>query len=1215
MQMFKQNFELLFVVIIAFFLCWQPSFAEHADPEYVYLTDITDRIIWISQKWGELGIDTRAISPVGGETPGIEINGVKYEKGLGTHSTSRIVLQTDGLYSIFEADIGTQGTVVFQIIAGGKTIYDSGIVRSNIPAKHVNVEIEGVYQIELIVSDGNDGYSSDIANWANARFKKTKNPPINFSQTKVNMAPFAKVVTSDPSRIEGTKARRLEEFPENDLFLETELSPSEDNYYYAPSDKNNGCIGLVWPENRLIRSVEIEFANNTQMPSTSQVNVQAWVSTLASHWGDDSLWQGEWQNLQGKIEVKENRWIFKVNSSKGDSRVIIPKFRKIRWVFPSDISNIPIKQLKAFTYADWDEAVLVIKTEKQTSNNNALLKMYNGQILDEKTGQECLNKQWDISKPIKLKVRYSKAKAWKSDRTMIRFDLQGRKFTVAVDDILKNQVVYLPEFNFLVSSLSADISIEEYRQKISNKKTILEKVSEKPDQTFENALQAVHLPLHDRGPMVVSLACDNHKIEIFKDGSLQYDNTPDDPTRMLSNRTSVSGTLSYRFGFSPKFGGKTASDVKRELIDGWLPIPKHTINDNGILYQQTTFMAPFDQKTTGDNLLNEEKYSLGVAQFLIQNTNEHENVVELSFDFISDRKKQEKAQIIKIIDKIAVVEANGLLLAAVDMRDVKLDCISKDGTLKLFGKLEPKQESYCTVYFPTWDIKSSKYSALIEKQHLLSKTKTYWHDIMEDAIEINIPDKMLQNIIYASQVHCLVAARNDKDGKFIAPWIASAAYGPLDSESHSIIRGMDYMGHSDFCGRSLDFFVDKYNPSGFMTHGYTLIGTGQHLWTLGEHFFLTQDSKWLADRASDVEQLCKWIARQRRKTQAVNKFNEKVPEYGLMPPGVVADPPSFIYSFFANGYYYAGINNATKALSEIKYNEIDKLKKDIAEFRESILRAYKWMQASAPVLPLNNGTWVPACSGDLYGYEPGLSYGPGVPLVELGAQVLIPQGVILPNSTEADWMMNYVEDNRFVEQNESGNYDLSDWFNVGGFSKFQPYYTRTAEIYAMRNDVKPFIRTYFNTLASSLNTEVLSIWECPTTQLGAYGKTHEIGYFLYETRLMFVMERGNDLWLAPFVTNNWFKDGAVISIKNAPTFFGKVSYEITPNIEKSYIDANVELAECDKIENLVIRLRHPEGKRMQRVTVNGQDYSLFDPNEEVIKINQICKNILIRAYF
>ena len=40
------------------------------------------------------------------------------------------------------------------------------------------------------------------------------------------------------------------------------------------------------------------------------------------------------------------------------------------------------------------------------------------------------------------------------------------------------------------------------------------------------------------------------------------------------------------------------------------------------------------------------------------------------------------------------------------------------------------------------------------------------------------------------------------------------------------------------------------------------------------------------------------------------------------------------------------------------------------------------------------------------------------------------------------------------------------------------------------------------------------------------------------------MERGDELWLAPFVTNNWLKDGMTIAVRNAPTKFGKINYTL-----------------------------------------------------------------------
>src|SRR5690606_25800022 len=111
-----------------------------------------------------------------------------------------------------------------------------------------------------------------------------------------------------------------------------------------------------------------------------------------------------------------------------------------------------------------------------------------------------------------------------------------------------------------------------------------------------------------------------------------------------------------------------------------------------------------------------------------------------------------------------------------------------------------------------------------------------------------------------------------------------------------------------------------------------------------------------------------------------------------------------------------------------------------------------------------------------------------------------------------------------------------------GFAKVQPYYARTGEVYAMRDDIKPFVRTYFNSAMSLVNREDLSLWE--HFMNGAYNKTHETGYFLHQSRLMLVQERGNELWLAPFITNQWLRDGMEVKVTQAPTTFGIVDYTI-----------------------------------------------------------------------
>lgn len=104
----------------------------------------------------------------------LTIGGIKYEKGLGTHAISDVTYYLGGKFSTFTADIGiddevgNRGSVVFQVWGDGEKVYESGKVTGSDIAKNVNVDISGVNQLRLYVTDANDGRTHDHADWADA---------------------------------------------------------------------------------------------------------------------------------------------------------------------------------------------------------------------------------------------------------------------------------------------------------------------------------------------------------------------------------------------------------------------------------------------------------------------------------------------------------------------------------------------------------------------------------------------------------------------------------------------------------------------------------------------------------------------------------------------------------------------------------------------------------------------------------------------------------------------------------------------------------------------------------------------------------------------------------------------------------------------------------------------------------------------------------------
>ncbi len=104
----------------------------------------------------------------------LTLGGKIFEHGFGTHADSRLVLDVKGSARRFTAWVGVDdethgnGSVEFRVIADGKTLWSSGVMRGRQPAKAVDVDISGARKLILQVGDAGDGITYDHADWAGA---------------------------------------------------------------------------------------------------------------------------------------------------------------------------------------------------------------------------------------------------------------------------------------------------------------------------------------------------------------------------------------------------------------------------------------------------------------------------------------------------------------------------------------------------------------------------------------------------------------------------------------------------------------------------------------------------------------------------------------------------------------------------------------------------------------------------------------------------------------------------------------------------------------------------------------------------------------------------------------------------------------------------------------------------------------------------------------
>ena len=119
----------------------------------------------------------------------LNLAGQTFEHGVGTHAESIFGLNLQGEADRFTAVVGvddevkgTVGSVEFKVTADGKEVFKSGLKKAGMEPSKVDVDLKGVKNLLLEVTDAGDGIKNDHADWANAKItyhgaKPSAGPP------------------------------------------------------------------------------------------------------------------------------------------------------------------------------------------------------------------------------------------------------------------------------------------------------------------------------------------------------------------------------------------------------------------------------------------------------------------------------------------------------------------------------------------------------------------------------------------------------------------------------------------------------------------------------------------------------------------------------------------------------------------------------------------------------------------------------------------------------------------------------------------------------------------------------------------------------------------------------------------------------------------------------------------------------------------------------
>jgi hypothetical protein len=178
--------------------------------------------------------------------------------------------------------------------------------------------------------------------------------------------------------------------------------------------------------------------------------------------------------------------------------------------------------------------------------------------------------------------------------------------------------------------------------------------------------------------------------------------------------------------------------------------------------------------------------------------------------------------------------------------------------------------------------------------------------------------------------------------------------------------------------------------------------------------------------------------------------------------------------------------------------------------------------------------------------------------------------------------------------------------NLDGFLDFGPAYTRL-----QFDRVREFLLLYYAHMSHIYSPGTWTSVESSKidgTLGGPYCTPAQVTIPTL-TKWMLVFEDPDDsvLWLARATPRAWLEQGKKIAVAAAPTRFGRISYELRSDVQHDKITATIHAPENNSA-TIKLRCRTPANKKIRAVKIDGESWTDFSPEQEVVVIPPRFKN-------
>lgn len=902
-----------------------------------------------------------------------------------------------------------------------------------------------------------------------------------------------------------------------------------------------------------------------------------------------------------------------------------------------ELRTPPPESFQAFSDSVWQREDVVVEWEPGKTKDEVgapKIEVFNGETIAPTfppvgvggPPEQSAKLKW-VSIP--LHVAYTKSPNVNSfDKTIVTVRAAARSFSFDMDDIVRGERVFIPDFGVLVKKASDRATYESVKTEWEKKKgaDVYSRVFEMPEQTFQGTWNA----MPERGQHYIVLNCEGSRQhfgveangDVFAHVGWVRRIRGKDSGRILWDGNDV------RYGF----GLPGSKPVNRHILDGCLPIIITEWKEGSVLYRQTAFTAPLEKGILSSEPLQADDTIVLMMKVDLENAADSpaSATLRVSASAAGDSPFREK-------DGLIFTERTGQNVFWMHFDRRGKGSFEPEGQNISYRVEVPARGTHSIfIKIPFINLSTDEELARLKELDVekeLPRVAEFWRKRFDAGARITTPEPWINSFYRAHTGHLLINTEREVGSDRGMAKVGTFHYGVFSNESCMMISDLDRRGYHEKAEKALESFLHYQSTVGlpgdytsaegqfYGAGGYEMGGYNQHhgwvLWCMGEHYWYTRDKEWLERAAPKIIKGCDWIIRERKHHMTRCDQPHRAIEKGLLPQGRLEDIGDWWCWLSTNVYSWWGLDNAAKALKDFGHPEADRLIAEANAYGKDLLAAFTEAMVRSPVVKLRDGSYIPHIPSRVH--RRGRSFGWITETLE-GAIHLVRTGLIEPWDERSTWIMKDFEDNLYLST--QFGYTVPDfekyWFDRGGFS-MQPCLLCSPIPYLFRDEVNHYLRAYFNSFAVCLFPDTMMLTEHPLPAMGDWTGDHykasDESNSTFWLRLMFIEEKGDELYLGKAIPRYWLKDGEKISIERAATYFGPMSFEMRSFVNEGRIEMTLDPPTRNAPKAIHIRFRHPDGKPMTGVSVNGKPLSDFDPKSELVTLPNVKDRTKIIAFY